>query len=59
MDVLDVMIFWRCAIVRIELGRYSESEGMLDTTRVYEFGGLRLERPMWYDRIVGVLLVHA
>jgi hypothetical protein len=58
-EVLDVMRSWRYAIVGIELERYSESKGMLvDTTSVYEFGGVRLDKPMWYDRIVGVLLVE-
>jgi hypothetical protein len=59
MDVWDEMIFWRWAIVGMELGWYSEPEGMLeDTTSVYEIGGVSVERSMRYDLIVGVLLIH-
>jgi hypothetical protein len=43
----------------MELGRYSESEGLLeDTTSVYDVGGTAIERSMRYDLIAGVLLVE-
>jgi len=47
-DDWDVMSVKRCAIVGIELARYSESEGVLgDTTSVYEVGGTAIaERSM-------------
>jgi hypothetical protein len=58
-DNWDATTVSRCAIVGMELSRYSESEGVPeDTTSVYDVGGTAIERLMRYDLIAGVLLAE-
>ena len=58
-DDWDATTVRRCAIVGMELGRYSESEGLLqDTASVYDVGGTAIERSRRYNLIAGVLLVE-